>query len=71
MDYTITIKKIDDNTYFGQCNEVPGAIVECSSVEEVLSEMQTAIPEVLAANKLLAKKRFARDKVVTRRVSLV
>lgn len=52
-DYTITVEKLDDKTYFGQCNEEPGAIVECSSIDEVMAEMAYLIPEIIEANKLL------------------
>lgn len=54
-DYTITIKKLNDKNYFGQCNEAPGTIVECSSIEEVIAEMMEIILEIIEANKLLER----------------
>ena len=57
IDYTITIKKLENESYFAQCDQVPGTITQCYSIDEAKSEMVELIPEIIEANKLLERKR--------------
>ena len=47
MEYTAIIKEVEDGWYMGQCEQVPGAITQGQTVEEVKENLKEAIALVL------------------------
>ena len=47
MVYSAIITEVEDGWYMGQCEQVPGAITQGQTVEEVQENMREAITLVL------------------------
>ncbi|WP_420546152.1 type II toxin-antitoxin system HicB family antitoxin [Nitrosopumilus sp.] len=50
FDFTILVKKEDEEGYSGQCLEMPSAISQAETIEELKQNMQEAIELVLQDN---------------------
>ena len=51
MEYTVIIKEIEDGWYMGQCEQVPGAMTQGKTIEEVKENMKEAIALILEDEK--------------------
>ena len=51
MEYTAIIKDIGDGWYMGQCEEVPGAITQGRTVDEVNENLKEAVALVLESER--------------------
>ena len=51
MEYTAIIKEVEDGWYMGQCEQVPGAITQGQTIEEVKENLKEAIALVLESEK--------------------
>ena len=58
MEYTAIIEKTSSGWYIAQCEQVPGAMTQGKTIEEVKENMKEAIQLVLAAEKELCIKRY-------------
>ena len=47
MEYTSIITEVEDGWFMGQCEQVPGAITQGQTVEEVQENLKEAIALVL------------------------
>jgi len=47
MDYTIVITEVEDGWFMGQCEQLPNAITQGETIEEVEENMKEAISLVL------------------------
>ena len=47
MKYTAIIKEIEDGWYMGQCEQVPAAMTQGRTIEEVMENLKDAISLVL------------------------
>ena len=47
MKYTAIIKEIEDGWYMGQCEQVPAAMTQGRTIEEVMENLKEAISLVL------------------------
>ena len=57
MEYTAIIKEIEDGWYMGQCEQVPNAITQGKTIEEVKENLKEVIPLLLECEKELCVKR--------------
>jgi predicted RNase H-like HicB family nuclease len=51
MEYTAIIKEIEDGWYMGQCEQIPGAITQGQTIEEVKENLKEAIALMLEDEK--------------------
>jgi predicted RNase H-like HicB family nuclease len=68
MKYTAIIQEIEDGWYMGQCEQVPGAITQGRTIEEVKENLKEAInlileDEIEDFRKELKGKKFIRRKL--------
>jgi len=47
MDYTIVITEVEDGWFMGQCEQLPNAITQGQTIEEVEENMKEAISLIL------------------------
>jgi predicted RNase H-like HicB family nuclease len=47
MEYTAIIKEIEDGWYMGQCEQLPAAMTQGRTIEEVIDNLKEAIALVL------------------------
>jgi predicted RNase H-like HicB family nuclease len=71
MKYTILIEKTDDGWYAAQCEEIPAAITQGKTIEEVKENMKDAILMLLEDEKEDAKKRNEGKNIIRRKISIV
>jgi len=57
MEYTAIIKEIEDGWYMGQCEQVPGAMTQGRTIEEVRENLKEVIPLILECEAELCIKR--------------
>lgn len=51
MEYNIIIEKTPDNWYIGQCEQLPEAMSQGQTLEELLMNMKEAIQLVVSCQK--------------------
>ena len=66
MEYTAIIKEIEDGWYMGQCEQIPNAITQGQTIDEVKENLKEAIELVLEAERELGIIRRV-DKTIIRR----
>ena len=66
MEYTAIIEQTSDGWYIAQCEQVPGALTQGRTLEEVRENLKEAIFLVLEAEKDLGITRHL-DKTIIRR----
>ena len=69
MEYTISVHKDSGGWYIGQCVQVPAAISEGATLDELMDNMKDAISMILQYNK--DKMRLSGNKVFYRKVAVV
>jgi predicted RNase H-like HicB family nuclease len=70
MEYTAVLQEIEDGWYMGQCEQVPGAVTQGQTIEEVKENLKEAIQLVLEAEKDLCRKQYKGIKVIRRKIAL-
>ena len=71
MDYTIIVHKGTSGYYCGQCVQLPGAISQGKTLEELMTNMREAISMILEYNKEQALKSTKGEKVFYRKIAMV
>ena len=51
MEYTAILKKMDNGWYFAQCEQLPGAMTQGSTIEEAKENLKDAISLLLEDDK--------------------
>ena len=70
MEYTVAIKEIEDGWYMGQCEQVPGAITQGRTIEEVKENIKEAISLILECEKEDFRKEHRGEKFIRRKVAI-
>ena len=70
MEYTTIIKEIEGGWYMGQCEQVPNAITQGETIEEVEENMKEVIPLILDCEKELLQKRVKRGDFIRRKIAV-
>ena len=63
MEYTTTIEKTEDGWYVGQCEQLPEALSQGETLDELLVNMKSCIKEALQLRKEETKLRYKGRKV--------
>ena len=71
MEYTAIIKDVGDGWYMGQCEQVPGAITQGKTIEEVQENLKDAIALVLESEKELCQKNYEGEKYIRRKIAVL
>ena len=71
MQYTVSIKMIEDGWYMAKCDQIPAAITQGQTVEDALENIKDAIKMVLESEKELGIKRRQRNMAISRHVVTV
>ena len=61
MEYTAIIEKSPSGWYIAQCAQVPGAMTQGKSIEEVKENLKEAIELVLEAEKDISINKYRND----------
>jgi predicted RNase H-like HicB family nuclease len=71
MEYTAIIKEIEDGWYMGQCEQIPGAITQGQTIEEVNENLKEAIALVLESEREHFQKRYKGERIIRRKIAVV
>ena len=71
MEYTAIIQDIGDGWYMGQCEQVPGAMTQGRSIEEVNENLKDAIQLVLDFEKEQCQKKYTGKRFVRRKIAML
>ena len=71
MDYTIIIQKNESGWYTGQCEQVPEAISQGETLEELKANMADAIKMVIDYKKEETRKQYFGKRFFRRRVAVL
>ena len=71
MEYTAVIKKTLDGWYIGQCEQVPEALTQGRTIEEVKENLKDAINLVLEDDKEDFRKAHKDEKFIRRKIIMV
>ena len=71
MEYTAIITEVEDGWYMGQCEQVPGAITQGQTIEEVQENLIEAIALVLESEREHCRKRYEGAKFIRRKIEFV
>jgi len=70
MQYTAIVQQTDDGWYVAQCEQLPAAITQARTLEELDENLKDAISLVLAVEKEEALQRFSGKRVFQRQLEL-
>ncbi|MDR1724426.1 MAG: type II toxin-antitoxin system HicB family antitoxin [Tannerella sp.] len=70
MEYTAIVQKTDDGWYVAQCEQIPAAITQGRTLEELDENLKDAISLILEVEKEDALKRFSGTKVFRRNLQM-
>lgn len=65
------VKKSDDGFYVGQCEQVPEAISQGKTIDELKENMKDAISLILNVKKETTKKAYIGQKFFRRKISIL
>jgi predicted RNase H-like HicB family nuclease len=71
MEYTTIIKEVEDGWYMGQCEQIPGAITQGQTIEEVEENMKEAIALMLEAEREHYQERYKGKKIIRRKIAVL
>ena len=71
MEYVIIIEKNANGWYTGQCEQIPEAISEGATLEELKENMADAIKMVLDYKKEETRQHYLGRKIIRRRVAVL
>ena len=69
MEYTAIITEVEDGWYMGQCEQVPGAITQGQTVEEVKENLKEAIFLVLQSEQEHCRNRYEGERFIRREIA--
>ena len=61
MEYTAVITEIEDGWYMGQCEQVPGALTQGRTIDEVKENLKEAISLILECERDDFRKKFRKE----------
>jgi len=70
MKYTAIFKEQSNGTYFAQCEQVPCAMTQGTTIEEASENLKEALQLVLEAEKDLGIKRNQGEKIIRREIAM-
>ena len=68
MEYMVRIKDVGDGWYMGQCEQIPGAITQGRTVEEVRENIKEAITLVLESEREHNQRMYDGEKFIRKTV---
>ena len=71
MEYTAIIKDLGDGWYMGQCEQIPGAMTQGRSIEEVKENLKDAIQLVLNFEKERCRKSYIGQRFIRRKIAML
>ena len=71
MEYTAAIQETPDGWYIGQCEQVPGALTQGRTIEEVVENLKEAIVLVLEAERELGITHLENETIIRRELVIV
>jgi predicted RNase H-like HicB family nuclease len=71
MEYTAIIKEIEDGWYMGQCEQVPGAMTQGRTIDEVQENLKEAIALILEDEKEDFRKEHRGEKFLRRKIAVL
>ena len=71
MEYTAIITDVGDGWYMGQCEQVPGAITQGRTVDEVQENLKEAISLILEDEKEDFRKEHKGEKYIRRKIAVL
>ena len=71
MEYTIIIQKNKNGWYTGQCEQIPEAISQGETLEELKANMADAIKMIIDYKKEEARKNYIGQKIFRRRIAVL
>jgi len=69
MNYTVAIKEIEDGWYMGQCEQIPGAITQGKTIEEVRENIKEAITLILECERDHFRQVHSGEQFISREVA--
>ena len=70
MEYTAIIQKTPSGWYVGQCEQVPGALTQGKTIEEVKENLKEAITLVLEAERDLRREKYKGKDVIYTEIAM-
>jgi predicted RNase H-like HicB family nuclease len=70
MEYTAIIGKVEDGWYMGQCEQLPGAITQGKTIDEVKENLKEAITLILECEKEELQRQNQGRKVIRRKITV-
>lgn len=70
MEYTAIIQKGEDDIYTAQCEQIPEALTQGSTIDETLENLKDAILLCLDYKKEQTQKKHAGHKYIRRKVKI-
>ena len=70
MEYTAIIKEIEDGWYMGQCEQLPAAMTQGRTVEEVMENLKEAIALVLEDEIEDFRKEHSNEKFFRKKIAI-
>ena len=68
MEYTAIIKEIEDGWYMGQCEQIPNAITQGETIEEVKENLKEVIPLILECEAELCQQKYKGEKFIRSKI---
>ena len=68
--YTAIIQKVGNGWYMGQCEQIPGAITQGKSIEEVKENLKEAIQLVLESQKEHLQRSYIGQRFIRRKIAM-
>jgi len=69
MEYTAIITEVEDGWYMGQCEQIPGAITQGKTVEEVQENLKEALALVLESEQEHCRKQYEGQSFIRRKIA--
>ena len=70
MEYTAIIRDVGDGWYMGQCEQVPGAITQGRTVDEVKENLVEAITLVLETEQSRLQKSYEGETYIRSKIAV-
>ena len=71
LELTAIIEKSDDGWYVGQVEELPGAISQGRTIDDLMENLKDAIDLLIESQKAMIKKEYAGKKFIKRKLQYV
>jgi len=68
LDLTAIIEKSEDGWYVGQVEELPGAVSQGRTINELMENLTDAVDVLLEAQREYAKKEYEGRKIIRRKL---